>query len=125
MNLDDFPSERPTDSLAGTLFDLLATQGIPGNQANCAIQTLDEQLGLANLDTAGVLGGNAGCDRARVRGIGSVRYRPGNGGRGTGHPRRRLIGSLIADPRTICASPVPDSGTVRALFVEMPCGRGG
>jgi predicted RND superfamily exporter protein len=59
VNLDDFPSERPTDSLAGTLFDLLATQGIPGNQANCAIQTLDEQLGLANLDTAGVLGGNA------------------------------------------------------------------
>ncbi len=58
VNLDDFPSERPTDSLAGTLFDLLATQGVPGNQANCAIQTLDEQLGLANLDTAGVLGGN-------------------------------------------------------------------
>jgi predicted RND superfamily exporter protein len=58
VNLDDFPSERPTDSLAGTLFDLLATQGIPGNQANCAIQTLDEQLGLTNLDTAGVLGGN-------------------------------------------------------------------
>jgi hypothetical protein len=58
INPEDFGSERPTDPLAATLFDLLATQSVPANQSNCAIETLDDQFGLANLDTAAVLGGD-------------------------------------------------------------------
>ena len=56
---EDFGTERPTDPLAATLFDLLATQSVPANQTNCAIETLDDQFGLSNLDTAAVLGGDA------------------------------------------------------------------
>jgi hypothetical protein len=54
----NFGSERPTSSLGGTLFDLLATQGIPANQANCAIETLDERIGLDNVDVGAILGGD-------------------------------------------------------------------
>jgi hydrophobe/amphiphile efflux-3 (HAE3) family protein len=53
-----FGTERPTSSLGGTLFDLLATQGIPPNQANCAIETLDGRIGLDNVDVGAILGGD-------------------------------------------------------------------
>ncbi|MEZ5217721.1 MAG: MMPL family transporter [Ilumatobacteraceae bacterium] len=55
---EGFGSDRPTSSLGGTLFDLLATQGIPGNQANCAIETLDERIGLDNIDVGAIIGGD-------------------------------------------------------------------
>ncbi|TFH20584.1 MAG: hypothetical protein E4H05_01965, partial [Acidimicrobiales bacterium] len=57
INPEDFGTERPTSSVGGTLFDLLAEQGVPANQANCAIETLDERVGLDNLDVGGILGG--------------------------------------------------------------------
>ncbi len=56
---NDFGTDRPTSSLGGTLFDLLATQGVPPNQANCAIETLDQRVGLDNLNVPGILGGDA------------------------------------------------------------------
>jgi hypothetical protein len=59
INPDDFGTDRPTSSLGGTLFDLLATQGVPPNQANCAIETLDQRVGLDNLNVPGILGGDA------------------------------------------------------------------
>jgi predicted RND superfamily exporter protein len=57
INPEDFGTERPTSSVGATLFDLLADQGVPANQANCAIETLDDRVGLDNLDVGGILGG--------------------------------------------------------------------
>jgi hypothetical protein len=55
----DFGTERPTSVLGGVLFDLLTGQGVPPNQANCAIETLDDRVGLDAVDTGAVLAGDA------------------------------------------------------------------
>jgi hypothetical protein len=55
----DFGTDKPTNALGGILFDLLIEQGVPANQANCAIETLDERVGLDVVDTAALLAGDA------------------------------------------------------------------
>lgn len=53
-----FGTDKPTSALGGILFDLLIGQGVPPNQANCAIETLDERVGLDNVDTGAVIAGD-------------------------------------------------------------------
>ena len=55
-NPDDFSPDRPADPLAGILWDTLTDQGVPGNQANCAIETIPG--GLESVDTGAVLDGD-------------------------------------------------------------------
>jgi len=53
---DDFSSDRPVDPVSGILFDTLTAQGVPPNQANCAIESIPG--GIASVDTGAVLGGD-------------------------------------------------------------------
>ncbi len=55
-NPDDFGTERPAGLVGGILFDELTAQGVPPNQANCAIETVPG--GVENIDTGAVLAGD-------------------------------------------------------------------
>jgi len=52
---EGFPTEPPTDAIGLALFDLLAAQDVPANQANCVVSTVDERVGLAQLVPLGIL----------------------------------------------------------------------
>jgi len=55
-NPDDFGTDRPASLVGGILFDQLTAQGVPPNQANCAIETVPG--GVDNIDTQAVLDGD-------------------------------------------------------------------
>jgi len=56
----DYPDERPeaTDIVGGVLYDLLTAEGVPGNQANCAIQVAYETADGDALLAMGIAEGN-------------------------------------------------------------------
>jgi len=56
INPDDFGTERPASPVGGILFDQLTGQGVPPNQANCAIESIPG--GIDSVDTGAVLGGD-------------------------------------------------------------------
>ena len=56
INPEDFGTERPTSVVGGVLFDELVAQGVPANQANCAIESVPG--GIDSVDTAAVIGGD-------------------------------------------------------------------
>ncbi len=56
INPDTFGTERPTSPVGGILFDQLTGQGVPPNQANCAIESIPG--GIDSVDTGAVLGGD-------------------------------------------------------------------
>ena len=53
---NDFGTERPTSPVGGIVFDNLIAQGVPPNQANCAIESVEG--GIDNVDAAAVLAGD-------------------------------------------------------------------
>ena len=56
INPDDFGTERPASPVGGVLFDQLTGQGVPPNQANCAIESIPG--GIDSVDVGAVLGGD-------------------------------------------------------------------
>jgi uncharacterized protein len=56
LDPNDFSSDRPVDPVSGILFDTLTAQGVPPNQANCAIESVPG--GIGSVDTGAVLGGD-------------------------------------------------------------------
>ncbi len=56
INPEDFGTERPTSPVGGILFDQLTGQGVPPNQANCAIESVPG--GIDSIDTGAVVGGD-------------------------------------------------------------------
>jgi hypothetical protein len=56
INPDDFGTDRPAGLVEGILFDAFLAQGVPPNQANCAIESVAG--GIENVDTGAVLGGD-------------------------------------------------------------------
>ena len=56
INPDDFGTERPASPVGGILFDQLTGQGVPPNQANCAIESIPG--GIDSVDAGAVLGGD-------------------------------------------------------------------
>jgi hypothetical protein len=56
INPDDFGTERPTSPVGGVLFDNLTGQGVPANQANCAIESVPG--GIDSIDAIAVVGGD-------------------------------------------------------------------
>jgi hydrophobe/amphiphile efflux-3 (HAE3) family protein len=56
LDPNDFGADRPVDPVSGILFDTLTAQGVPPNQANCAIESVPG--GIASVDTGAVLGGD-------------------------------------------------------------------
>ena len=51
-----FGTERPTSAVGGVLFDELTAQGVPPNQANCAIESVPG--GIDSVDPGAVIGGD-------------------------------------------------------------------
>ncbi len=51
-----FGTERPTSAVGGVLFDELTAQGVPPNQANCAIESVPG--GIDSVDAGAVIGGD-------------------------------------------------------------------
>jgi hypothetical protein len=56
LNPDDFGTDRPTSPVGGILFDRLTAEGVPPNQANCAIESVPG--GIDSVDTGAVLAGD-------------------------------------------------------------------
>jgi uncharacterized protein len=56
LDPNDFGSDRPVDPVGGILFDTLTAQGVPPNQANCAIESVPG--GIGSVDTGAVLAGD-------------------------------------------------------------------
>lgn len=52
----DFGTERPTSLVGGIVFDQLTALGVPPNQANCAVESVEG--GIDNIDTGAVLAGD-------------------------------------------------------------------
>jgi hydrophobe/amphiphile efflux-3 (HAE3) family protein len=53
---NDFGTERPTSPVGGIVFDNLIELGVPANQANCAIESVEG--GIDNVDAGAVLAGD-------------------------------------------------------------------
>jgi len=53
---NDFGTERPSSPVGGIVFDNLIAQGVPPNQANCAIESVEG--GIDNIDAGAVLAGD-------------------------------------------------------------------
>ena len=53
---NDYGTERPAGLIGGVLFDELTGQGVPPNQANCAIENVPG--GVENVDAGAVLAGD-------------------------------------------------------------------
>ena len=53
---NDFGTERPASPVGGIVFDNLIAQGVPANQANCAIESVEG--GIDNIDAGAVLAGD-------------------------------------------------------------------
>jgi len=53
---NDYGTDRPAGLIGGVLFDSLTAQGVPPNQANCAIEEVEG--GVENIDAGAVLAGD-------------------------------------------------------------------
>ena len=52
---EGFDTEKPDSLVGGTLFDLLGDEGVPPNQANCAIETLNDRISDDDLIALGIV----------------------------------------------------------------------
>jgi len=55
LDPNDFGTDRPESIVGGTLFDLLIDQGVPPNQANCTIETLNTRISDDDLLALGII----------------------------------------------------------------------
>ena len=55
LDPNDFGTERPDSIVGGALFDLLTEQGVPPNQANCTIETLNSRISDDDLLALGII----------------------------------------------------------------------
>jgi hydrophobe/amphiphile efflux-3 (HAE3) family protein len=55
LDPNDFGTERPDSIVGGALFDLLTDEGVPANQANCTIETLNSRISDEDLLALGII----------------------------------------------------------------------
>ncbi len=55
LDPNDFGTERPESIVGGALFDLLTDEGVPANQANCTIETLNSRISDDDLLALGII----------------------------------------------------------------------
>jgi uncharacterized protein len=88
LDPNDFGSDRPVDPVSGILFDTLTAQGVPPNQANCAIESVPG--GIASVDTGAVLAGDDAAAAPVIQAALALRHRSGHDRRHAGRPPRGL-----------------------------------
>jgi len=55
LDPNDFGTERPDSVVGGALFDLLTDEGVPPNQTNCTIETLNSRISDDDLLALGII----------------------------------------------------------------------